>query len=142
MVFVYEQHGRQHRDTVRATGGRFRCTVPPTDDGICYLKLVPWRVTTFWDEPGALTLAGTLAVPGEIAVRGTPENDLLTQSEQEISWPFERRRIARPDSALALRKLTQRPTQAFVKTRPQACTSADLLYMQTIYDDQPVAAYE
>lgn len=129
VVFVYEQHGKQHRDTVRAAGGRFSHSVPPTNDGTCYLKIVPGRVTTFW------------AAAGEITVRGTPENDVTAQSEQEIGWLFERRRTAHPDSALALRKLAQRPTLAFVKTHPRARTSAELLYWQTMYDDQPVAEY-
>ncbi|MGI4883708.1 MAG: redoxin domain-containing protein [Janthinobacterium lividum] len=142
VVFVYEQHGHQHRDTVRAAGGRFAYTVPPTDDGTAHLKLVPGRFTTFWAEPGALTVAGALAAPGEIAVRGTPENDVLVQYNQQIGWPFERRRTAHPDSARALQKLAQRPTLAFVKAHPRARTSANLLYWQTVYDEQPIAAYE
>ena len=143
VLFFYQQGGKQHRDTVRAVNDRFTYALRPSDDGVIYLKIIPSHDNTLlWYEPGQLMITGTAAIPGQLAVRGTPDNEVSTQYHEQIGWKFDQRRRARPDSSLALRKLSQRATLAFVRAHPQARTSADLLYGQIVYDGQPLAEYE
>jgi thiol-disulfide isomerase/thioredoxin len=140
---VYEQKGHQHRDTVRAVNDRFTYAAPFSDDGTVYLKLIPSRLTTFWSDPGQkVTITGSIAEPGQLAILGSPDNDLLTRFNQQIGWKFDRRMRAHPDSMLALQQLAQRPTLDFIKAHPRSRISADLLYFQTRYDDKPLAEYE
>ena len=141
VVFRYERNGQQQRDTVRAAGGRFSYTARPSDDGTLALQIVPSRFAKFWYEPGKVSIAGSLDQPGELTVRGTPENEVLTRYNQRIGWKFNRRIQAHPDSFQVLQHLAQRPTLAFIQARPKARTSAYLLTEQTKYDDQPEAEY-
>ena len=79
VVFFYDRDGQPQHDTVRAVNDRFSYAARPSDDGLLNLQFDPHHYTPFWYEPGRVTLTGTLAEPGQVAVAGTPENDLLTQ---------------------------------------------------------------
>lgn len=143
VVFFYDHNGRQQHDTVRAVNDRFTYTTHPSDDGTVNLKIVPSRYTAIWNEPGRVTITGDVSKPDQLAVTGTPENDLNTQYHRRITWKFEQRAKAYPDSAEALRPLIGKATRTFIQAHPQARTSADLLYEQAKYvNDQPVETYE
>ncbi|SMB99146.1 alkyl hydroperoxide reductase/ Thiol specific antioxidant/ Mal allergen [Hymenobacter roseosalivarius DSM 11622] len=142
IVFSYERDGKSHQDTVRAINDRFSYVAHPSDDGTFTLYIAGPRFTQFWHEPGKLTATGSINKPAQLTIVGTPENALLTQYNQQIGWKFNQRMVAHPDSMLALRQLAQRPTLNFIKAHPQSRTSANLLYLQAIYDDKPTAEYE
>ncbi|HEX8426789.1 TlpA disulfide reductase family protein [Hymenobacter sp.] len=143
VVFFYEHNGHQQHDTVYARNNSFTYVAHPSDDGTVNLKIVPSRYTSIWYEPGRITVTGDVAVPGQLAVTGTPENDIRAQYNQRINWKFERRAEAHSDSVATLRPLIGQATRDFIESHPHARTSADLLYEQVQYsNDQPLAKYE
>lgn len=143
VVFIYEQKGRQNRDTVRAVNDRFTYVAPASDDGTTMITIVgSHQYPRFWSDPGKLTVTGSMTAPGQLAVLGSPDNDLLTRYNQQMGWKFDQRMDARPDSVLALQQLMQRPTLRFIKAHPQSRTSAQLLYWQAIYDGKQIVEYE
>jgi thiol-disulfide isomerase/thioredoxin len=142
IIFRYTQQGRAHRDTVRAVNDRFAYSARPSDDGKINLLIKAPRYTSFWYEPGKLTVTGDAAQPAKLAIIGTPENDVNNQFKHDIEWKFEQARKAQPAAADQLSEQEQLATRQFIKSHPNSRTAADALYWQTIYNEKPLGEYE
>ena len=142
VLFSYQQQGKQLTDTVRALNDHFTYVAKPSADGLVRLQVVPGRFTTFWYEPGSVTVAGSIADPARFLVLGTAENQVLTTYKQTIEWPFDRHQAAHPDSAQALTTQRQQRTRAYIAAHRNARTSAYLLKWQTLYNPDLLPEYE
>jgi thiol-disulfide isomerase/thioredoxin len=141
ILFRYVQQGKLHRDTVRAVNDRFTYTAKPSDDGkIALIVSNPFQY--FWHEPGKLTVTGDMAQPSQLAIVGTPENNLLNQFHHDIEWKFEQARKAQPTATDQLNEQEQLATRQFIKSHLGSRTAADALYQQSLFNEKPLAEYE
>ena len=142
VVFLYADHnGHEEYDTVQAVNDRFTYTAHPNVDGLFNLKLVPGQYTPIWYEPGNITVTGSMTELDYLQVRGTPDNDALTNYNQLIEERFVRH-PSKADSAVDVRLARQQASLAFVRAHPTTRTSAYLLYWQTMYNSKPRAEYQ
>lgn len=125
--FRYIQNGVDKIDTVFATGDRFRYVAQKPDDGMfdIFIKNPAW--TAVWYEAGNLTVSGNIDKAGQLEVKGTKENDLLTAFNQ-LRWAYREKAQGQP--AEAMDKLIEehtRKTWAFMKVNTPSLTSMYLL---------------
>jgi thiol-disulfide isomerase/thioredoxin len=142
IIFQYEQQGHPHADTVRATNDHFTYLAQPSDDGRITLFISSPRYTSFWYEPGKVLVMGTAAQPSQLAITGTPENNLLNQYNQTVEWKFAQLRQAQPTAQASLQEQERQATLQLIKGHLAARTSAYLLYWQLMYQERYFADYE
>ncbi|RSK42600.1 TlpA disulfide reductase family protein [Hymenobacter perfusus] len=145
VIFRYQQQGVAHADTVRATNDRFRYTARPSDDGLIELVIDRTQWTTFWYEPGRLQVSGNAATPHQLLITGTPNNDVLTQYNQQIEWPFEEKvqqGLRAGQSTVPLRQQRVQKSLDFVGKHLASQAAAEILLWQTRYDDTQLSTYQ
>ncbi len=143
VVFAYQQNGVNKSDTVWAKQDQFVYAPQPSDDGLISLRINRPRYTSFWYEPGVITVRGEIDKPYKLIITGSLENGILTKYNQTIDWAFEDKKKGQSDSVATL--LTEQQQQAiigFIRQHPNARTSAYLLYWETlIRNSQPTDLY-
>ena len=116
IIFWYDVGGAQQRDTVYATNDRFTYQPQPSDDGTINLFFGAPRFTHFWYEPGQITVTGNAKPPYKLIFKGTLENEVLDQYQQEIGWKnFGKRK-------------KEKSVFQFIRDHPNSRTAAELLY--------------
>lgn len=139
VIFGYQQKGIDYNDTISTSNDHFVYIAKPSDDGQITLTIARGRYSSFWYEPGIINVTGTIEKPYQLIITGTSENNTLTRYNQSISWPYERKRQGKFDT---LKKEEQRETLQFIQQHPNSLTCVDLLYWQTIYDEDLVDKYQ
>jgi thiol-disulfide isomerase/thioredoxin len=142
IIFWYTQQGQRHADTVRATNDHFTYLAQPSDDNRISLFISAPRFTYFWYEPGKVLVTGTAAQPSQLAITGTPENNILNQYNQSVEWKFTQLRKEQPTAEASMREQKRQATLQFIKGHLAARTSAYLLYWELINQEHYFADYE
>ncbi len=118
ILFLYDVDGKQQRDTVYATNDRFTYQPRLSDDSTISLYIRSPRFTSFWYEPGQITVTGNAKTPYKLIFKGTPENEILDKYQQEIGWVYSG-------------KKEEKATREFIQEHPESRTAANLLYRIT-----------
>lgn len=142
IIFRYTQQGKAHRDTVRAVNDHFTYTAKPSDSGKIILFIAAPSYSSFWYEPGKLTVTGNAAQPSDLAIIGTPENNTLDHYNRDIKQKFAQARKAQPAATDQLAEQEAQATRQFIKSHPASRTAAELLYWQMVFDEKPLPDYE
>lgn len=133
LLYFYTQKGARHTDTIRVAHDQFVHVAKPGDDGRGALYIAgASRFTSFWVEPGQLSVQGDAAQPGQIRVTGTPENNLLDEHNRTVGWKYDVATAKTRAESEAASQLYNQATIQFIKAHPAARTSADLLYWQML----------
>lgn len=143
VVFGYSQGGVYKLDTVYAVNDRFTYLPKPSDDGQISLRISRPRYTSFWYEPGKITVTGAIDKPHKLTVRGGTDNNTMTQYRQTIEWVYEDRK--KGNSSLEDSLVISQERNAiyeFIRQNPATKTSAYLLYWQAQTNDRPVDTYQ
>lgn len=143
IIFGYKQQGKYKMDTIIAVSDKFSYTPKLSDDGKIDIRINRPRYTSFWYEPGTLTVSGLVDKPYKLLVSGGPENAALNQYHESIEWPYEDKKRESSDSIKAILTAQEgHDILSFIQRNPSRRTSAYLLYWQTIYNETLVDRYE
>ncbi|MEO6684314.1 MAG: TlpA disulfide reductase family protein [Dyadobacter sp.] len=143
IVFGYSQKGKEYNDTVYAKNDHFVYFPKPTDDGMIRLTINPTRSTRFWYESGDIDLTGFIEKPYALTVKGGTENNILTNYNTTINWPYvdKMRTLSRSDFEAAIEE-RRKATLDFIAKYPNARTSANLLEQETHHSDNDIDIFE
>ncbi|MFD2570198.1 TlpA family protein disulfide reductase [Spirosoma soli] len=143
VVFGYLQKGSYKLDTVLANNDQSSYKPKRSDDGQIHLRISRSRYTSFWYEPGTLTVSDSIDKPYKLIFIGGPENTVLNQYRETIEWPYEEKKQSVSDSIkILLVEQERKDILSFIQDHPSARTSAHLLCWQTISNESLVDTYE
>ncbi len=129
IIFWYDVGGKQKKDTVYAANDRFTYQPRPSDDGQISLYIKSPRFTSFWYEPGAMTVTGDAKAPYKLTFKGGTENEVLNQYNESIGWKK------------LNDKRKKKETFQFIKDHATSRTAADLLFRYSSMASEDDAVY-
>lgn len=109
--------GQSQHDTVYATNDRFTYQPRPSDDGMIGLLISRPRFTRFWYEPGQIIVTGNAKIPYKLTFRGTLENEILDEYQQNIGW-----------HKFSKKRQWEEANSQFIRNHPASRTAAELVY--------------
>lgn len=140
IYFSYQEGEGKYVDTVFASNDYFTYQARPSIDSIIHFSIGTISLSYFWYESGIIRINGDAANPKTILVKGTPENEILTQFRQQVDWVYPTRIdvspvvIANPEREQAIIN--------FIKTYPHYRTSALLLFTLVVFNSDQLSRYQ
>ena len=143
IVFRYEKDGDTKKDTVFATNDRFQYNAAKSDDGRILVAISDGRFFGFWNEPGDVTLSGSIEKPYALNMKGGKDNTAENEFNTKLKWPLLDKIYGKSDSVRAtMIEENRKASIDFIKSHPDARLSALILMDQITMYDQYLSLYE